>query len=143
MVGAYEIAMRFHSSTCPYLIAIAIKIGTRNAETGQLMQTLNGHTSGVNSVAFSSDDLKIVSGSSDKSIKIWNAETGQLLQTLNGHTGSVNSVVFSTDNLKIVSGSKSLENRCAIHQLNLPIRDKVMTIVSKYGILKLANYHRL
>ena len=72
-----------------------------NAETGQLLQTLIGHTRWVNEVIFSADNLKIVSGSDDNSIKIWNAETGQLLRTLNGHTNSINSVAisnnFSTD----------------------------------------------
>ena len=42
---------------------------------------------------------KIVSGSSDNSIKIWDANTGNLINTLNGHTNWVNSVCFSPDNL--------------------------------------------
>src|SRR5581483_12226002 len=50
-------------------------------------------------------DLKIVSGSGDKSVKIWDADSGSLLNTLNGHTYTVFSVVFSSDNRKIVSGS--------------------------------------
>ena len=40
-------------------------------------------------------DLRIVSGSWDKTIKIWNALTGQLINTLTGHHNSVISVVFS------------------------------------------------
>jgi len=48
----------------------------------------------VRSVTFSFDN-RIVSGSSDKSIKIWDAETGSLLKTLNGHTNWVESVAFS------------------------------------------------
>src|SRR5581483_8043367 len=50
-------------------------------------------------------NLKIVSGSGDKSIKIWDADTGSLLNTLNGHTDLVESIAFSSDNRKIVSGS--------------------------------------
>ena len=34
------------------------------------------------------NNYRIISGSHDKSIKIWNAETGLLLNTLNGHTDS-------------------------------------------------------
>src|SRR5581483_10642185 len=51
-------------------------------------------------------DLKIVSGSSDSSIKIWDADSGSLLNTLNGYTGWVNSVAISFDNHKIVSDSE-------------------------------------
>src|SRR5581483_8560153 len=51
------------------------------------------------------DLKKIVSGSDDKSIKIWDADSGSLLNTLNGHTDSICSVAFSSDNRKIVSGS--------------------------------------
>jgi len=50
-------------------------------------------------------DYKIISGSSDKTIKIWEVEEGTLLHTLNGHICSVFSVAFSSDNNKIVSGS--------------------------------------
>ena len=57
------------------------------------------------SVAFSKDGAKIVSGSSDCSVRVWDASTGAALQQLNGHTCSVNSVAFSHDGIHIVSGS--------------------------------------
>ena len=63
------------------------------------------HTSYVSSVAFSSDGTRIVSGSYDKSVRIWNASTGALLTTLNGHTDYITSVTFSSDGTRIVSGS--------------------------------------
>ena len=40
------------------------------------MRTLTGHSHGVWSVAFSLDSKHIVSGSTDKLVKIWKAETG-------------------------------------------------------------------
>ena len=76
-----------------------------NAENGELIKTLNGHTDWVFSVCFSSDNKRIVSGSYDKSIKIWNTDTGELINTLNGHTNSVFSVCLSSDNKRIISGS--------------------------------------
>ena len=63
--------------------------------TCQLINTLAGHNDFIWSVAFSSDSSKIVSGSQDKTVKIWNALSGQLINTLTGHHGSVLSVVFS------------------------------------------------
>ena len=59
----------------------------------------------VNSVAFSSDGTRIVSGSSDNLVRVWDASTGESLKVLKGHTKSVNSVTFSSDGNRIVSGS--------------------------------------
>ncbi|KAF8692453.1 hypothetical protein AX14_002495 [Amanita brunnescens Koide BX004] len=65
-----------------------------------------GHTRSVNSVAFSQDSKRIVSGSPDETIRVWDAETGELVVgPLMGHTDSVNSVAFSQDSKRIVSGS--------------------------------------
>ena len=50
-------------------------------------------------------DLRIVSGSSDNTIKIWDALSGQLINTLTGHHDDVWSVAFSPYSSKIVSGS--------------------------------------
>ena len=38
--------------------------------------SVQGHSGGVNAVAFSADGKRIVSGSTDGLVKIWNAETG-------------------------------------------------------------------
>ncbi|KZP23549.1 hypothetical protein FIBSPDRAFT_737067, partial [Athelia psychrophila] len=52
------------------------------------------------------DGLKIVSGSLDKTIRVWDALAGnQLLSPLQCHNGAVTSVGFSLDGLKIISGS--------------------------------------
>ena len=67
---------------------------------------LNGHTDSVTSVAFSTDGMRIVSGSEDKSMRIWDMSMGKELNVLDGHTSLVNSVAFSTDGMRIVSSSR-------------------------------------
>lgn len=46
-----------------------------------------------------------MSGSWDKTIKIWDAESGKCIKTLEGHTKGVRSIAFSPDGKHIVSGS--------------------------------------
>ena len=64
-----------------------------------------GHESEVRSVAFSPDGKRIITGSNDRTSKVWDAETGKDTLTLKGHTSTVYSVAFSPDGKKILTGS--------------------------------------
>ncbi|KAG9077441.1 hypothetical protein FS749_010669 [Ceratobasidium sp. UAMH 11750] len=60
----------------------------------------------IYSLACSPDGAYILSGSRDKTIRIWDARTGQSVgQPLQGHTGSVYSVAYSPDGAHAVSCS--------------------------------------
>ncbi len=64
-------------------------------------------TEWINSVAFSPDGKRIVSGYDDCTIRIWDAATGaQIGEPLTGHTEWINSVAISPDGKRIVSGSR-------------------------------------
>jgi WD40 repeat protein len=75
-----------------------------DADTGQETFTLKGHTTQVNSVAFSADGKRIVSSSNDQTVKVWDADAGREILTLKGHTGVVRNAAFSADGKRIVSG---------------------------------------
>ncbi|MEZ6143712.1 MAG: TIR domain-containing protein [Zavarzinella sp.] len=64
-----------------------------------------GHSASVWSVAWSIDSTRIVSGSSDQTLKIWDAESGKHLQSLAGHSEVVWCVAWSIDGTRIASGS--------------------------------------
>ena len=76
-----------------------------DADTGECIKTLEGHTSSVNDVSFSPNNQYVVSGSYDKTVRIWDVESGDCIKTLEGHTGGVNGVSFSPNNQYVVSGS--------------------------------------
>ncbi len=60
-----------------------------NVDTGADLKTLKGHNGAVNCLKVSNDKLKLISGSEDKTIKIWSIDTGACLKTLTGHTNNV------------------------------------------------------
>ena len=65
----------------------------------------------VCSVAFSQDGSQVVSGSYDKTVRIWNAATGEVEAELRGHRGLVTSVAFAQDGSQVVSGSHDMSVR--------------------------------
>lgn len=71
---------------------------------GQQLLTLKGHTGEIMSVAFSADGKRLVSGSYDKSVKLWDATTGRESLTLVGHTAQVMTVAISADGKQVASG---------------------------------------
>jgi predicted NACHT family NTPase len=57
--------------------------------------TLSGHDDAISSLAFSNDGKTLISGSADKTARIWNTASGKLENTLIGHDRPVTSVAFS------------------------------------------------
>ncbi|MCI0681721.1 MAG: WD40 repeat domain-containing protein [Gemmataceae bacterium] len=70
--------------------------------------TFRGHTDRVSSVAISADGRRIVSGSSDGTVRVWDAATGKEQFTLKGHQGYVTSVALSADGRRLGSAAGAL-----------------------------------
>ncbi|MCU0872325.1 MAG: hypothetical protein MUE50_08265, partial [Pirellulaceae bacterium] len=55
------------------------KIRVFDAATGAVSRTLEGHTAAVRGVAFRADAAQLISGSQDKTLRVWNLADGQLI----------------------------------------------------------------
>ncbi|CAC5360920.1 unnamed protein product [Mytilus coruscus] len=69
--------------------------------------TYINHAEHVTCLACSVDDKFMVTGSSDKTLRIWEMFTGKLIQVLVQHTAIVCSVAIGDDNENVVSGCKN------------------------------------
>jgi WD40 repeat protein len=65
----------------------------------------SGHSSSINSAAFSPEGRLLLTGSSDRTARLWDAASGMELRRFFGHTGRVNSVAFSPDGRFVVTAS--------------------------------------
>jgi WD40 repeat protein len=75
------------------------------ATLGYPLKQFVGHTDGVPAVAFSPDGKQVLTGSYDKTARLWDAATGALIRTFAGHTLGVRAVAFSPDGKHVLTGS--------------------------------------
>lgn len=73
--------------------------------TGEFKRTLNGHSDTIWSIAITPDNQTLVSGSADKTIRIWSLDRLAQPRILSGHSSWVTSIAISPDGNSLASGS--------------------------------------
>ncbi|CAK9008433.1 Uncharacterized WD repeat-containing protein alr3466, partial [Durusdinium trenchii] len=85
----------------------SVVVGSSNGslllQNPRLMMKFAGHSGTVTQVLFVADDKVILSGSADKTVRLWDAETGNEMQVLRGHDHGVICVAISEDNMTVFS----------------------------------------
>ena len=67
---------------------------------------MHGHEKSALSITFSGDEKYVVSGSRDRTIKVWNAQNGNLMHSYKKHTGNIYDIEFHPDSRYFASASE-------------------------------------
>lgn len=88
-------------------VATSIGVWVYDVNTGEALDLLIGHTSDLESMAFSPDGEMLATGSVHGTIRLWDAQTVKHKKTLIGHKDNVENVVFSPSGKLLASCNAS------------------------------------
>ena len=83
---------------------------------------LLGHTDWVRSLCCTKDELRLISGSNDMTVRIWDIQTGETIQILSGMESRIRSVCMSDDGMQIICGAEDHTIRTWDLESGCPIR---------------------
>ena len=75
-----------------------------DSATGQLIREIKTGNHRVTDAKFSADDLQLLTGGEDATVKIWDTQTGTLIRSFSEHRTKVNQVCWNLDGTEVVSG---------------------------------------
>jgi len=70
---------------------------------------VDGHMGPIYSVAFEPKSGALVSGGSDKRVKVWDSKTGTMMKELDGHPGLIFTVSFDAEGHRVLAAGKDLQ----------------------------------
>lgn len=79
----------------------------RSATMDTLIRAYTSQPGIIYSATFSPDGSKILTGHSDRWVKLWDTSTGAVIRTITGHSDPVHAVAFSPDGLLALAGDSN------------------------------------
>jgi WD40 repeat protein len=86
------------------LLVFTLSICSLKAQDLQLVLPL-GHQDKLSIMTLSHNEEFLITGSADKTLKLWDVRSGLLIQTYYGHNTGVKSAIFTLDDKSLISGS--------------------------------------
>lgn len=102
--GVSPVSLNSRQTTTTPTTASTTEPSPHTSPIGTLFLTYRGHSSWVQSVAWSLDGKRIASGGGDLTVQIWDTTSGTHTLTYHGHSSWVHSAVWSLDGKHIASG---------------------------------------
>lgn len=108
-------------------IVLLVTVNLRSQDsTPGLLQTFKGHEETVYAVALSPDGKLLLTGSFDRSVRLWDVATGKEIRTYAGHQNQVLCVTFAPDGLTFAtSGSDNTAKIWDVPQ-RAPLRETIL-----------------
>ena len=95
--------MTKHPFRFTFFLLMCLVLPLTAVATPQLKVTFEGHTDGVDSIAFSPNSNTLASGSRDSTIRLWDIEKEEPIAVL--QAGQIRTIAFSPDGNTLASGS--------------------------------------
>jgi WD40 repeat protein len=87
-------------------------VGLYNADTGQLLQTLEGHFGAVGAVTFSKSGKWLATASEDGTVLVWDVATGKPLGRMSTNTPANHVAISSDEKWLVASNRNGRQVRC-------------------------------
>jgi len=127
-VDMYRKVQNMHTKAASSSTALARRMASRNVPTPKwhapwsLMRVTAGHTGAVRCVAVEPENKWFVTGSEDRTVRIWDLASGTLKLTLTGHISTVRGVAVSSRQPYLFSVGEDKTVRCWDLEQNKVIR---------------------
>jgi WD40 repeat protein/bifunctional DNase/RNase len=102
--GRSDIAM--HTNHPRPVPRLDFRCATLTSADPALLYILHGHTDNITACALSADGKRVLSASSDGTLRLWDTTSGETVRILQGHTGSVTACALSANGQVALSGGQ-------------------------------------
>ncbi|CAG8553430.1 3096_t:CDS:10, partial [Dentiscutata heterogama] len=104
-LSSYKFSIKLHAILHIHLLVDLLTYSNMSVQYTTHIEQSNAHSSGIWSARWSPRSNVVITGSLDKTIKVWDAETGEYYRTLHGHNLGIISLDIDPMGEMIVSVS--------------------------------------